>query len=51
MILYTYDSFLFDIDKQQLRDVFTIIKNTLEQNYRYLIHYSVGLNYNDMKKL
>ena len=51
MILYTYDSFLFDIESNQLKDAFTIINNTLNNQYRYAVHYSVGKNYGNMKKI
>ena len=50
LILYTYDSFLFDIDRQELKQVYSIIKIGLEKHYKYLIHYSIGFNYDQMKK-
>lgn len=51
LILYTYDSMLFDIKRQQLKQVIKNIKAILQQNYKYLIHYNIGFNYNNMKKI
>ena len=48
LILYTYDSFLFDFDKEDGGSLIHIIKSELEQNGRYPAKIEIGPDYGNM---
>ena len=48
LILYTYDSFLFDFDKRDGGEIIHIIKQELEQNKKYPTKIEVGPDYSNM---
>ncbi len=51
LILYTYDSFLFDINMNDGKKFFIQLKNIIEQNGKFPTTVKIGSNYNDMKKI
>ena len=50
LILYNYDSFLFDFAKQDGATILTDIKNILERN-GHMTKYKAGLSYGEMKDI
>lgn len=50
LVLYTYDSFLFDIDRKDGIDVLYDLKKILEEN-KMPTTISIGFNYNELKKV
>ena len=50
LVLYGYDSFLFDFSKQDGVEILTEIKNILERENQ-LTKSKMGLNYGDMKDI
>ena len=50
LVLYGYDSFLFDFSKQDGVETLTEIKNILEENKHYTKS-QMGLNYGNMKDI
>jgi hypothetical protein len=48
MILYTYDSFLWDFCKEDGRNLINLIKTELEQDGKFPVKIEVGSNYNSM---
>ena len=51
LILYNYDSFLFDFHLEDEATYLHMIKKTLEQNGKYPIKVSCGLNYHKMRDI
>lgn len=50
LILYTYDSFLFDFDKRDGGEIIKLIKAELEQNGKYPVKIEIGPDYANMIK-
>jgi hypothetical protein len=48
LILYTYDSFLYDFDKRDGADLLHIIKEELEQQGKYPTKIEIGPDYSNM---
>lgn len=48
LILYTYDSFLFDFNKKDGADILFIIKTELEQNGKFPTKVEIGPDYSNM---
>ena len=51
LVLYSYDSFLFDFNMEDGLDYLKKVKNTLEQDRKYPVKVSWGLNYHEMKDI
>jgi len=51
LILYNYDAFLFDFNMEDGLDYLKKVKNILEQDGKYPVKVSWGLNYHDMKDI
>ena len=51
LVLYSYDSFLFDFNMADGLDYLKLIKGTLEQDEKYPVKVSWGLNYHEMKDI
>ena len=51
LILYSYDSFLFDFNIEDGLDYIMKVKEILEQNGKYPVKVSWGLNYHEMKDI
>ena len=51
LVLYSYDSFLFDFNMEDSLDYLKKVKNTLEQDDKYPVKVSWGLNYHEMKDI
>lgn len=48
LILYTYDSFLFDFDKRDGAEYIQIVKKELEQNGKFPVKLEIGPDYHNM---
>jgi hypothetical protein len=48
LILYTYDAFLWDFDKQDGAMLIKLIKEELEQNGKYPVKLEIGPDYSNM---
>jgi hypothetical protein len=48
LILYTYDSFLWDFDKKDGADLLRIVKEELEQQGRFPVKIEIGPDYHNM---
>ena len=51
LVLYNYDSFLVDFSNEDGIDFLRNIKETIEQNGKYPVKVSRGLNYDNMKDI
>jgi hypothetical protein len=51
IILYSYDSFLFDVHKEDGMKFVKMVKKIIENNGRYPVRVSKGLNYHEMKDI
>ena len=51
LILYTYDSFLFDYDLRDGKDTILQLKNIISEQGKYPIKLKAGINYNVMKDM
>jgi hypothetical protein len=51
LILYSYDSFLLDFNIEDGLDYLMKVKNILEQDKKYPVKVSWGLNYHDMEDI
>ena len=51
LILYSYDSFLFDFNVDDGLDYLIDVKNILEQNGKYPVKVSSGTNYHEIKDI
>ena len=51
LILYSYDSFLFDFNMEDGLDYIKKVKEILEQNDKFTVKVSWGLNYHEMKDI
>ena len=51
LVLYSYDSFLFDFNMEDGLDYLKKVKNILEQDGKYPVKVSWGLNYHEMKDI
>lgn len=51
LILYMYDSFLFDVKIEELNEIFKKIYDTITENKIYSVNVSIGNNFKKMKKL
>ena len=51
LILYSYDSFLFDFNMEDGLDYLKKVKDILEQDGKYPVKVSWGLNYHEMKDI
>jgi len=49
LILYTYDSFLWDFDMKDGGEFLRVVKSTLEQNGKFPTKMEIGPDYNNMK--
>jgi len=49
LILYTYDSFLFDYSLDEGKDIIIDLYNIITVNGNYTVHLKAGINYKDMK--
>ena len=48
LVLYQYDSFLFDFNKEDGKDLIIDIKNTIERKGKYPTKIKIGQNYHEM---
>ena len=48
LVLYNYDSFLFDFDTNDGLDFLNMVKKTIESDSKYPVKVSKGVNYHDM---
>jgi len=51
LVLYNYDSFLFDFDTKDGLEFLDIIKQTIESGGKYPVKISRGVNYHDMQDI
>tara|TARA_X000001382_G_scaffold129397_1_gene121330 strand:- start:4 stop:1284 length:1281 start_codon:yes stop_codon:yes gene_type:complete len=51
LVLYSYDSFLFDFNMEDGLDYLNKVKTILEQDGKYPVKVSWGLNYHEMKDI
>ena len=51
LILYSYDSFLFDFNMEDSLTYLSKVKKILEQNDKFPVKVSWGLNYHEMKDI
>lgn len=51
IILYTYDSILFDVNLNDGKEFIKKIKNTIDYNGKFPVKITYGENYNEMKKM
>ena len=51
LILYSYDSFLLDFNMEDGLDYLVKVKKILEQDGKYPVKVSWGLNYHEMKDI
>ena len=51
LILYNYDSFLFDFDTKDKLDFLSMVKKTIESGGKYPVKISRGVNYHDMQDI
>jgi hypothetical protein len=51
LILYTYDSFLFDYDLNDGKDTILQLKNIISEQEKYPVKIKAGINYNVMKDM
>ena len=51
LVLYSYDSFLFDFNMEDGLEYLEKVKNLLEQNGKFPVKVSWGLNYHEMKDI
>ncbi len=51
LILYSYDSFLLDFNMEDGLDYLKKVKGILEQDGKYPVKVSWGLNYHEMKDI
>ena len=51
LILYSYDSFLFDFNVEDGLDFLYEVKKTIEQNGKFPVKVTKGLNYHEMKDI
>ena len=49
VVLYQYDSFLFDFNLDDGKDFLIDVKNILEQDGKYPVKVGYGCNYHEMK--
>ena len=48
LVLYLYDSFLFDFNKEDGKDLIIDIKNVIERKGKYPTKIEIGQNYHEM---
>ena len=48
LVLYNYDSFLFDFNTKDGLDFLNMVKETIESGGKYPVKISRGVNYHDM---
>ena len=51
LILYTYDSFLFDYDMKDGKDTILLLKDVISEQGKYPVKLKAGVNYNVMKDM
>ena len=51
LILYTYDSFLFDFNLDEGKDKILELKNIISENGKYPVKIKAGINYGVMKDM
>ena len=51
LVLYNYDSFLFDFDTKDGLDFLNIVKQTIESGGKYPVKIGKGVNYHDMQDI
>jgi hypothetical protein len=51
LVLYTYDSFLFDFDMDEGKEILYEIRTVLSDHDKYPTKLKAGINYNDMKDM
>ena len=51
LILYSYDSFLFDFNMNDGLDFLYEVKKTIEQQGKFPVKVTKGLNYHEMKNI
>ena len=51
LVLYNYDSFLFDFDTKDGLDFLNIVKQTIESDGKYPVKIGKGVNYHDMQDI
>ena len=51
LILYSYDSFLFDFNMDDGLDFLYEVKKTIEQQGKFPVKVTKGLNYHEMKNI
>jgi hypothetical protein len=51
LILYSYDSFLFDFDMEDGLNYLKKVKTILEQDSKFPVKVSWGVNYHEMKDI
>jgi hypothetical protein len=51
LVLYNYDSFLFDFDTKDGLNFLKMVKETLESGGKYPVKISRGVNYHEMQDI
>jgi len=51
LVLYNYDSFLFDFDTKDGLDFLNMVKQTIESDGKYPVKIGKGVNYHDMQDI
>jgi len=51
LVLYTYDSFLFDYDMKDGKDTILLLKDIISEQGKYPVKLKAGVNYNVMKDM
>ena len=51
IILYQYDSILFDLKKLQFKQILQKVKNLTFQYIKYKIHFKFGYDFDNMKEI
>ena len=50
LILYVYDSFLFDVDKEEIKEIYEDIIRIFKNEY-FKLHVKIGTNYKNLKEI
>ena len=51
LVLYTYDSLLFDFDMKDSKDLILKLKTTMSQSNKYPVKIKAGINYHKMQDM
>jgi len=51
LVLYNYDSFLFDFDTTDGLEFLSVVRQTIESDGKYPVKISKGVNYHEMQDI